>query len=279
MPVLIEPTKRFAVTLDCINGLGAGLELDTHNPETDLVSRMLHTQRCWEPFESALWLASHSPGCVAVDVGANLGYFSLLSALHESRPGRIIAFEPAADNYRLLLTNVQKNGALERVEAIAAALGNGTATGALYRSVDNLGDHQIYPGDGERRIELIRVLHGADCLEAMGVAHIDLLKVDTQGSEHAVVQGLMPLLQKSRAALRILIELTPWSLRCADSSGASLLALLARLELPVAIVDHLEHRLVPSSYGELSQWSDNVDATPGDRGFMNIFVGEAPEGF
>lgn len=275
----MDDTAHFSVTLDAIEGLGTRLQLRTHDPLQDLVSRLLHERRCWEPFETALWLASQQSGCVAVDVGANLGYFSLLCALHPATPERIIAFEPANDNYRLLCANLDAHGASGRVEAIAVALGETPESGVLYRSDDNLGDHQIYAGDGERSTELIQIRNGHACLAALGVTTIDLLKVDTQGSEYAVIAGLMPILLKSRPSIRILIELTPWSLRCAGSSGAALLELLAQLDLPVSIVDHIEHDLIRSSFIALSEWSDNVDASLDDRGFMNILVGHPPAGF
>jgi hypothetical protein len=82
------------------------------------------------------------------------------------------------------------------------------------------------------------------------------------------------LLQASGPQLRMIVELTPFSLRAAGSSGAGLVALLAQLELPFAIIDHLEHNLVPCSAGGLIEWCDNVDASAGDQGFMNIFLGE-----
>ena len=52
--------------------------------------------------------------------------------------------------------------------------------------------------------------------------------------------------------------------------------LLAQLGLMFWIVDHIEHRLVPSTEAELALWCDNVDAVQGDQGFMNIFLGAPP---
>ena len=85
--------------------------------------------------------------------------------------------------------------------------------------------------------------------------------------------GLMPLLRELPASPRILIELTPRSLRQSGASGRALVELLADLEQPLWIVDHLEHRLARHSAEQLAVWCDNVDAVPGDEGFMNILVG------
>jgi hypothetical protein len=64
-------------------------------------------------------------------------------------------------------------------------------------------------------------------------------------------------------------------LRQCGSSGRALITLLAELGQPLWIIDHIEHRMVQSSADELCVWCDNVDAVPGDEGFMNIMVGPA----
>ena len=107
---------------------------------------------------------------------------------------------------------------------------------------------------------------------------LDLLKVDVQGAEYAVMAGLLPLLRELPHPPRIILELTPLSLRQAGSSGRALLELLATLELPSWIIDHIEHRLVACSCDELARWCDDVDAVAGDAGFMNILLGPAVAG-
>ncbi len=97
--------------------------------------------------------------------------------------------------------------------------------------------------------------------------------MDTQGSEYRVMAGLLPLLRELPTCPRIIIELTPLSLRRAGASGRQLIELLAQLGQPFWIVDHVEHRLVESSAAELARWCDEVDAVTGDMGFMNIMLG------
>jgi len=269
-------TSAALVRLQPLAGLQRRVDLVTHDPQADLVSAGLHAQAIWEPFETRLWLAAQRSGDLVVDVGANLGYFTVLAALNERRPRRVHAFEPEPRNVALLSENVRRNGVGALTEVHAVALANEAGKGRLHLSLTNLGDHQIYAGDGERPSVAIPVVAGGPFLEAL-TDRVDLLKVDTQGSEGMVVEGLEPLLLASRGSLRILLELTPFSLALAGNSGRGLIEALARLDLPMAIVDHLEHRLVPSDAEALATWCDNVAATPGDRGFMNIFIGEAPD--
>ena len=259
-----------------IAGLGRDMRLWTHDPATDLVSDILHRQRRWEPCETRLLLACLTPGAVCVDVGANLGYFSVALALAAVPVARVLAFEPAADNFNLLARNAELNGCGHKLEAYPLALGEVAGTAELYRSADNFGDHQLCSLDHGRNREAVRVEVGDRFLGARA-DRLNGVTSDTQGTEAAVVRGLASLLRASREQLHLLVELTPFALRTAGSSGRELVSLLAELDLPMAIVDHLEDRIVPETPEALARWCDNVDATEGDEGFMNIFVGAVPQ--
>jgi len=259
-----------------IAGLCRDMHLWTHDPATDLVSRILHRERRWEPCETRVLLACLTPGAVCVDAGANLGYFSVALALATVPVARVLAFEPAADNFDLLARNAELNGCGRTLEAYPLALGEVARTAELYRSADNLGDHQLCSLDRGRTREAVRVEVGDPFLGAR-VDQLNVVKIDTQGTEASVVRGMMSLLRASREQLHLLVELTPFALRTAGSSGRELVSLLAELDLPMAIVDHLEDRIVPETPEALARWCDNVDATEGDEGFMNIFVGAIPK--
>lgn len=271
-------TSPEPLTLSPLSGVAEPLQLFTHDPDLDLVSAVMHREGAWEPFESELLVACLTPGAIVVDVGANLGYFSLLLAQAEVPVQQVFAFEPAAANYELLQRNIALNDCGERVTAIHAALGTADGDAVLHLSEDNLGDHQLVPSETGRQTEPVRILAG-DAYFAGRMERADVVKIDTQGTEAAVVSGLWQLLQRSRPALQMLIELTPFALRHAGSTGRALVELLAELALPLAIVDHENRRVVPESAEALCRWCDNVDSTPQDQGFMNIFVGEIPPAF
>ena len=255
-----------------IAGLCRPAVLETHAGDDLFISRAICHEGIWEPFESALLLQCLQPGQVCLDAGANLGYFSVLAALAVGDAGRVFAFEPEPANFRLLQKNLTHNGLAHIVRPWRAGLSNLAGRGILHLHPDNLGDHQLYPDEGGRAEIAVDLLRG-DSVLAGQVKALDFVKIDTQGAETRVVQGLMGLLRASGGSLRMLVELTPFSLRRAGSSGEELLGLLEALNLPFAIVDHIGHALVPVSPEALRQWCRNVDAHPQDRGFMNIFLG------
>lgn len=255
-------------------GLEPGLAMYIHGEQDRHVSRRLREEGIWEPYETSLVLQLLQPGHVFVDVGANIGYFSLLAATRVGEAGAVFAFEPDPANFELFMASTRHNGLANIIRAEQAGLAATAGDAMLYLSEDNLGDHQIFATDGARKSKSIQLLQGSEYLGPV-TGRVDLLKVDTQGSEYGVILGLMPLLQSLAAAPRIIIELTPLSLRQCGSSGRALISLLAELGQPMWIIDHIEHRTVLSSAQELSDWCDNVDAVSGDEGFMNILVGQA----
>lgn len=259
-----------------IPNLPAPLQMHVHGEQDAFVSRRIREEGIWEPYETSLLLSILGPGDVFVDVGANIGYFSLLAASVVGEGGTVFAFEPDPDNFSLLQRNIALNAQQAGVVAVQAALAADAGEGELFLSEDNLGDHQIYAAGDHRSSLPITLLNGSQFLGER-LSRIDLLKIDTQGSEYRVIAGLQPLLAELQTPPCILIELTPLSLRQAGASGRALVQLLGELQLPLWIVDHIEHRLVRSSVEELAQWCDDVDAAIGDMGFMNILVGHAPE--
>jgi len=257
-----------------IPGLSVPLQLHIHGEQDRYVSHRIRQEGIWEPYESALLLSLLQEGGVFVDVGANIGYFSILAASVVGERGAVFAFEPDPANFRLLQANIELNDYRDIISAVEAGLAATAGNGQLFLSEDNFGDHQIYAA-GERRSRLPITLHNGSHYLAGQVTRVDLLKVDTQGSEYQVMVGLLPLLQRLPYVPRIIIELTPLSLRQAGTRGRALIELLATLGQPMWIIDHIEHRLAASNAGELARWCDNVDAVAGDAGFMNILVGAA----
>jgi FkbM family methyltransferase len=252
---------------------GLELRMRVHGQQDRHVSAALREQGQWEPFETSLLRRYLKPGDRVLDAGANIGYFTLVCAACVGDNGRVYAFEPEPCNYRLLTDNVALNRLDSRVIACEAALADADGDGQLYLNPDNLGDHQLHEEVGGRRRLPVKLVAGAAWFEGRE-SQLDMVKIDVQGAEYAVVRGLLPLLAASGSRLHMLVELTPLSLRAAGSSGRALLELLATLGLPFHIVDHVEHRLVATDVEALATWCDNVDACPGDAGFMNIFLGQ-----
>jgi len=259
-----------AVTLR-IDGLDTPLQLCLHGEADQHVSRSLREYGVWEPFETRLLLDALRPGDTFLDVGANLGYFSVLAAARVGPGGRVFAVEPEARNLDLLRQNVSLNLFDDRVTVADVAFSDRSARARLYLNPDNPGDHQLHPDTPGRADVAVDTVPGAQWL-AGRASRVDVVKLDVQGAEYRAVSGLLPLLRASLPQLSLLVELSPRSLRQSGHSGRELIGLLAQLQLGFAIVDHIEHRLVPTDAEALATWCDNVDGVKDDAGFMNIYL-------
>jgi len=254
-----------------INNFPHPLSLFVHESGDQHVSKQIIESGCWETYETQLVIDRLKPDSVFVDVGANIGYYTLIAASLIGEHGQVFSFEPDPENFYLLQRNLQHNG-FAKVDAVDAALADEDSIGKLYLNQHNYGDHQVYDDGSGRPSRSIRLLNG-NCYLASKVAAIDLLKVDTQGAEYHVIKGLLPLLKKSREQLSMIVEFWPYGLRKAGASGQGLVDLLAQLQLPYHIIYHTGCELIPCSEKQLREWVDMVDAEPDNEGFMNILVG------
>ncbi len=96
----------------------------------------------YEPYETQLILRQTKIGDTVVDVGANIGYYTLLLANKVGKTGKVYAFEPDKINFEILAKNVKENN-LENVVMINAAVGKKEGKLKLHRSEENFGDHKL----------------------------------------------------------------------------------------------------------------------------------------
>ena len=171
-----------AVSLQIPN-LSTRLQLRVHGKRDQTISRRIREDGIWEPYETSLLLSMLQPGDVFVDVGANIGYFSVLAAVVVGEGGAVFAFEPDPDNFRLLRDNVALNGFEQQVVTVEAGLAVICRDGYLFLSAYNLGVNQIY-SSGESRVSLPVTRYNGSRYMCENLQRLYVLKVDTQGSEY-----------------------------------------------------------------------------------------------
>lgn len=140
------------------------------------------------------------PGQVVYDLGANVGYVSLLFARVVGEQGRVFAFEPLPANQQRLRQNVELNSGLsiELVPA-AAAERSGRAAFALHGS-DDMGRLQASDGPAANTIEVETI-----ALDDFAKTHPapNLVKIDVEGAEALALQGMQSLLRSAKPVLFI----------------------------------------------------------------------------
>lgn len=142
------------------------------------------------------------PGWVVFDVGANVGVVSMCQA---ERGARVYAFEPNPDCFGRLLRNIVDNGLSGLVQAFNVALGDHVAEGEMcVQKGGTTGGTVIEATSSETAccapIKITTLDHMAS---ALGVPHVDLLKVDVEGAEVDVLRGAARALRRTR---RMIVE-------------------------------------------------------------------------
>jgi FkbM family methyltransferase len=165
------------------------------------------------------------PGMTVVDVGANIGYMSVLAALHVGPSGRVLAFEPTPNVADRLRENVRLNG-LHNVTTVAAAISDQSGKAHLFQSSDDPEANSLFDDatmNGAVEVEMVTL---DSELARRSIEHVDLLKIDAEGAELSVLRGARGLLSsKDRPA--ILLELNPVTLHRAGVERDQVLQLLA----------------------------------------------------
>jgi FkbM family methyltransferase len=141
-------------------------------------------------------------GDVFYDVGANLGFFALLGARMVGEAGKVYAFEAAPDNAEAIRTNAEIN-ALTNVEVIAKAVAARAGTGRLQvvddQSWSKLEDYGEHPFT-ERVIE-VELVAIDELLTAGELRPPALVKIDVEGAELAVLEGMRETIERHRPAI------------------------------------------------------------------------------
>jgi FkbM family methyltransferase len=141
-------------------------------------------QEKWFEKETAFVARWLRPGMTAIDIGANLGVYSLPMARLVGPEGQVFAYEPATETRRLLAVSKAKNGA-DNLHIIAAALSDGEREGHLVLASSS----ELNTLDGSGPGERVRItsLDAEDKLRNWG--EIDFLKIDAEGEEQRILAG------------------------------------------------------------------------------------------
>ncbi len=132
-------------------------------------------------------------GMRVVDVGANLGYYSLLASKLVGPSGRVVALEPNSENCRLLLSSLRLNG-ITNVQLLPVAAD--TSTGWAYYST-HIGSNGGLIADGDLLSHPGNVVPTFR-LDDLVDSPVGFLKMDVEGAEGRVVQGATRIIERDR---------------------------------------------------------------------------------
>jgi FkbM family methyltransferase len=183
-----------------------------------LVALALHRLGWMGRVEAVLLRKLVRPGMHAVDVGANIGLYSLLLARLVGPTGSVQAFEPEPNLFAILRENCATNSATNIVP-FQCALGQTSGVARFHRSAFNSGDNRLGPASmGQDTLE-VKVERFDDLQTG---SNFDFVKIDVQGHELAALSGMEGALSRG-LNVRVLFEFAPAALRKAGTAPELLL--------------------------------------------------------
>ena len=155
-----------------------------------------HFPELFEKEERELFCASVFPGCTVLDVGANIGFYTLLAA---KRGARVFAIEADPLNATMLRHHVKINGFENRVTIFEMAATDCEQPVVLYRHPFNLGESNIVEkGAPSGQIQ-------GRTIDSLGLPPIGICKMDIEGAELSALLGMKETLTRS-PRMKLLVE-------------------------------------------------------------------------
>lgn len=209
-----------------------------HLDRTDPVVSGALTLGVFEPSELDFFQKYCREGMTFVDVGANLGLYSVLAIHSLNKQGRIIAFEPHPRNFSIFQQNIEENlhsrqGAGPQVDAFQLAAAPAEGKHELRLNPENRADNRLYHGTYQGKIEdwaSVSVEGKAidEVLASLGVNEVNFVKMDIQGYEQQALAGFKETLARSQKVI-LMTEFWPKGLREAGGDAFRYLQELADL--------------------------------------------------
>lgn len=195
-------------------------------------------------------------GDLAVDIGANVGFYALRFSRFVGDAGAVVAFEPEARTCALLRGRLMLARA-QNVELREVALGSEGGTTELYLGA--------FPGDNRTYAHISAVakqpVRRATLDDELAGRAPRLVKIDVQGAEVEVLAGMRRTLDASPAPL-VVVELWPAGLRAAGHDAGELFAALAAHGYDPATISR-SGRLAPTT-------AEHILARCGARGYADV---------
>ena len=207
---------------ETVNVFGNQMILGDKGP----LSMELSIYGIWEPIETDFVRNTIKNNEVVLDIGANIGYYTLILAKLVGDGGQVFCFEPEPNNFQKLKKNIEKNK-YQNVVCENIAISNKNGEIQLYLSERSIGQHKIYNSDAVSEKSITVKTSSLDNYFKNNKLRekISFIKIDIEGAEFFVLDGMQTIL-KNNKKLKILLEFDPNQIKDSGTTSNDLLNLL-----------------------------------------------------
>ncbi len=237
---LVRPQSRVLLNIQ-------GIKMEVDPLQMGVVPELLR-DGIFERCETELIRSLLKPGQVFVDVGGNIGYYTLIAADIVGSTGRVYTFEPEPSNFAFLERNVEING-FRNVTLERFALSNVRESKRLFLNSTNSGGHHLYDaGEGEESVTVETI--PLDEYLAGKERPVHLVKMDIEGFEPFAFVGMKQILS-ANPGVRLLTEFFPNMMMTAGASPKEYLVGLKQLGFSLRLVDEVHNVTKTTSEEEI----------------------------
>lgn len=202
----------------------------------------------YEVLETSLVKKVVKPDNIVVDIGAHIGYYTLIFAKLVGPTGKVFAFEPDPENFSLLKKNIEMNG-YKNVILVQKAIADKNSKIKLYLSEENKGDHRIYDSFDNREFVEVEAIKLDDYLKDY-LDKINFIKMDIEGAEGGAILGMKNLLTQNKN-IKLISEFWPIGLKRFGITAAEYLKILLTEGFNLYQINENKNKIVPITPDEL----------------------------
>ena len=241
--ILKDMEKIDQIPLETIDGLTMYL-----NPTDRNVSYLIFTNKEHEPFETLILKYFLKENSIYVDIGANVGYYTLLAA-SIAKKGQVFSFEPYNLNFELLEKNIVANN-LVNVQTFPYAVYNENTSVDIFSSGANKGNVRLFKDDLEGYMEEHQSNKSVKCVTLDSIlddsSNPDIIKMDIQGGEMLALQGMKKIINNTNE-LVLFTEFWPEAITLNKESPSEFLQSLHNLNFEIYDMDTTSNKLLKKS--------------------------------
>jgi len=182
--------RRHVIELSQIGFPAAAEPLRIEVVPREMMNRAMFLYGAFEISETRLVQALLRPGMTFVDIGANIGYYTLVAARIVGETGVVHCFEPNRPMCLRLEENIHRNG-LRNVVVHSEAVARFTGQVEFFASTwdANQGISSLVPGKGRGEMQRVPSVSYDDFVDGLGGRRVDLIKMDIEGAELLAIEG------------------------------------------------------------------------------------------
>lgn len=219
----------------------------------------------YEKTEIDLFRNSIKESDVVVDIGANIGYYSVIAGKKLGDKGKLFVYEPEEVNLNLLKKNIEHNK-IQNVIFEQTALSNEVGTKKFFLTKHNKGTHSLVNNRGVVESVLVKTDTLDNSLKKYGSPKVDVIKMDIEGAEIMAIEGMLETIKKSQNLI-IFTEFYPKAIRRLNQSPIAYLNRLVELGFSLKLIDEEKGAMV-----DLENFEDFIDSFPNSEFVRNIYA-------